>query len=64
MRSSEIPYTIEKFEELGETATRFWVDHVETGKPDPAWRPVVRRDAAPPPVDTDGGWGDAPEGEF
>lgn len=63
LRSYEIPYTVEAFEELGETATRFWVDHVETGKANPDWRPVVRpQSKARPPED--GGWGDAPEGEF
>lgn len=63
LRSYEIPYTEDKFDELGETATKFWVDHVESGVPDPAWRPVVRRDVTPAPV-ADDGWGDAPEGEF
>lgn len=66
LRSYDIPYTEEKFEELGETATKFWVDHVETKKADPAWRPVKRHDAeaAIAKADTDGGWGTAPEGEF
>ena len=63
LRSYEIPYTVEAFEELGETATRFWVDHVETGRPDPAWRPVVRPESKVRPPE-DGGWGDTPEGEF
>jgi len=63
LRHYEIPYTVEAFEELGETATRFWVDHVETGKANPDWRPVVRPQSKVRPPE-DGGWGDAPEGEF
>lgn len=63
LRSYEIPYTVEAFEELGETATKFWVDHVETGKANPDWRPVVRPESKVRPPE-DGGWGDAPEGEF
>lgn len=65
LRCYEIPYTTEAFEELGETATKFWADHVETGRPDPTWRPVVRpQSKTRPPETTDGGWGDPPEGEF
>lgn len=65
LRSYEIPYKVERFEELGEAVTKFWVDHVETGKKDPAWRPVKRitnnKPAPATATEQDDGWGENPE---
>lgn len=63
LRHYEIPYSEDEFDRLGEAATKFWADHVETGKANPDWRPVVRPQSKTRPPE-DGGWGDAPEGEF